>query len=195
MVAIRRKEQCAQWVESSPKPLMSGMGGKRTLKMLRQSPRNATPDILYQSHRWHDFRRQQGLRDLCAPAYSREFARVDLNQLLHRHQVALMQLDRAESPEDRRAHSQFASDYAEKIHIARDELGAPAQLRASSDDQSGHAACVMARVVLMPPKDLPYSRNVPRWRGKPAPFFSYDAGGRNSHPTGHADSGSPLNSL
>jgi hypothetical protein len=33
MVAIRRKEQCAQWVESSPKPLMSGMGGKRTLTL------------------------------------------------------------------------------------------------------------------------------------------------------------------
>jgi hypothetical protein len=82
---------------------------------------------------------------------------VDLNQLLHRHQVALMQLDRAESSEERRAHSQFASDYAEKIHFAREELGAPAQLRASSEDQSGHSACVTARVVLMPPEDLPYA--------------------------------------
>jgi hypothetical protein len=82
---------------------------------------------------------------------------VDLNQLLHRHQVALMQLDRAENPEERRAHRQFASDYAEKIHLARDELGAPAQLRASSEDQSGHSACVTARVVLMPPEELPYA--------------------------------------
>jgi hypothetical protein len=82
---------------------------------------------------------------------------VDLNQLLHRHQIALMQLARAESPEERRAHSQFASDYAEKIHFARDQLGAPAQLRASSEDQFGHAACVTARVVLMPPVGLPYA--------------------------------------
>jgi hypothetical protein len=92
---------------------------------------------------------------------------VDLNQLLHRHQVSLMQRDRSESPQERRAHSQFASDYAEKIQIARDELGAPAQVRASPDeravegessnDQLGHTACMTARVVLMPSEDLPYS--------------------------------------
>ena len=61
---------------------------------------------------------------------------MDLNQLLHRHQVSLMQLDRAESPEERRAHSQFVSDYAEKIRIARDELGSSPQLRASSDEHA-----------------------------------------------------------
>jgi hypothetical protein len=92
---------------------------------------------------------------------------VDLNQLLHRHQVSLMQVDRAESPEKRRAHSQFASDYAEKIQIARAELGAPAQLRASSgelaiegkssNNQPGHTDCMTARVVLMPSEDLPYA--------------------------------------
>ncbi len=92
---------------------------------------------------------------------------MDLNQLLHRHQVSLMQLDRAESPEERRAHSQFASDYAEKIQNARDALGAPAQLRASPDEcavehepsnnQSGNDACMTARVVLMPSEDLPYA--------------------------------------
>lgn len=92
---------------------------------------------------------------------------MDLNQLLHRHQVSLMQADRAESPEERRAHSEFASDYAEKIQIARTELGAPAQLRASSDEravevepsnnQSGPTACMTARVVLIPSEDLPYA--------------------------------------
>ena len=91
---------------------------------------------------------------------------MDLNQLLHRHQVSLMRIDRAESPEERRAHSQFASDYAEKIRIARDELGAPPQLRVSSDERAvevepsdnpiGHA-CLTARVVLMRSEDLPYT--------------------------------------
>lgn len=92
---------------------------------------------------------------------------MNLNQLLHRHQVSLMRLDQAESPEERRAHNQFASDYAEKIKVARNELGAPAQHRGSSGDfavedepsnnQSGHAPCVTARVVLMRSEDLAYT--------------------------------------
>ena len=92
---------------------------------------------------------------------------MDLNQLLLRHQVSLMQLDRAKSPEERRAHRQFAFDYAEKIRMARDELGAPPQFRASSDEcavqvdpsyhQIGHGACLTARVVLVPSEDLPYT--------------------------------------
>jgi hypothetical protein len=92
---------------------------------------------------------------------------VDLNQLLHRHQVSLMQLDRAESPKERRAHSQFASDYAEKMRIVRDKLGAPHRRRASSDEraveidpsdnQIGHNACLIARVVLMPSEELTYT--------------------------------------
>ena len=91
---------------------------------------------------------------------------MDLNQLLHRHQISLMQLDRAESAEERRAHRQFASDYAEKIQIARDALGAPAHLRGSSGEgaveveplnsQPVRSSCVTARVVLMPSEDLPY---------------------------------------
>jgi hypothetical protein len=92
---------------------------------------------------------------------------VDLNQLLHRHQISLMQRDRAESAEERRAHSQFASDYADKIQIARDALGAPAHVPGTSgeraaqvepsNNQSAHAPCVTARVVLMPLEDLPYT--------------------------------------
>ena len=79
---------------------------------------------------------------------------MDLNQLLHRHQLSLMQRDQAESPDERRAHSQFALDYAKKIQIARDALGAPAKLQAPRDQPAleisvfRHARCVTARVVL-----------------------------------------------
>jgi hypothetical protein len=92
---------------------------------------------------------------------------MDLNQLLHRHQVSLMQIDRAEGPEERRAHKQFASDYAEKIQAARDELGAPAHRRANPDERGVEAgssnkrppdsACMTARVVLKPSEDLPFT--------------------------------------
>ena len=78
---------------------------------------------------------------------------MDLNELLHRHQVSLMKIDRAESPEERRAHTQFASDFAEKIEAARHELGAPAKL----SGPSGHAAHVTSRVVLTPSEDLVYA--------------------------------------
>jgi hypothetical protein len=89
---------------------------------------------------------------------------VDLNQLLHRHQVSLMQIDRADSPQERRAHSQFASDYAEKIQIVRDELGAPAPLSASSgvEPSKYQSACMTARVVLIPSQDLPYAAVISR---------------------------------
>lgn len=90
---------------------------------------------------------------------------MDLNQLLHRHQISLMQLDRAESAEERRAHSQFASDYAVKIQSARDALGAPAHLRGTSGERAVHvdrpapapAPCVTVRVVLVASADLPYT--------------------------------------
>jgi len=78
---------------------------------------------------------------------------VDLNELLHRHQVSLMQIDRAQSPEERRAHTQFASDFADKIQTAREELGAPAQLPAPSD----HAPCFTSRIILMPLEELAYT--------------------------------------
>lgn len=97
---------------------------------------------------------------------------MDLNQLLHRHQLSLMQLDRASSPEERRAHSQFACDYADKIRMARNELGAPAPLRAPlnetgfghewSNDEGEPVACVTARVVLMSAENLSYKVVVSR---------------------------------
>jgi hypothetical protein len=88
---------------------------------------------------------------------------MDLNQLLHRHQLSLMKRDQAESPDERSAHNQFALDYAQKIQVARDALGAPAHLQAPTDQpaveisRSGYAPCVTARVVLKPSEDLPYT--------------------------------------
>jgi hypothetical protein len=49
---------------------------------------------------------------------------VDLNKLLHRHQLSLMVADRSLSPREKRAHNQFARDYADQIQAVRDALGA-----------------------------------------------------------------------
>jgi hypothetical protein len=97
---------------------------------------------------------------------------VDLNQLLHCHQLSLMKVDRATSSEERRAHSQFAYDYAEKIRTARSERGAPAPLRAPLNEMGfGHewsnnegepVVCVTARVVLMSAGNLRYKVVVSR---------------------------------
>jgi hypothetical protein len=49
---------------------------------------------------------------------------MDLNSLLHRHQLSLMMAERSMTPRDKRAHEQFARGYAEQIHDIRDALGA-----------------------------------------------------------------------
>jgi hypothetical protein len=49
---------------------------------------------------------------------------MDLNSLLGRHQLSLMIADRSLTPREKRAHEQFARDYAERIHLIRDALGA-----------------------------------------------------------------------
>ena len=49
---------------------------------------------------------------------------MDLNSLLRRHQLSLMRADRSQSPREKRAHEQFAKDYAEQIRVTRDPLGA-----------------------------------------------------------------------
>lgn len=49
---------------------------------------------------------------------------MDLNSLLRRHQLSLMRADRSQSPREKRAHEQFAKDYAEQIRVTRDLLGA-----------------------------------------------------------------------
>lgn len=50
---------------------------------------------------------------------------MDLNLLLHRHQVALMRQAKAANPEERRAYRQFARDYSVRIRMTRKESGAP----------------------------------------------------------------------
>lgn len=50
---------------------------------------------------------------------------MDLNHLLYRHQLSLMMVDRAATPEERRAHGQFARDYEAEIRTLRSALGAP----------------------------------------------------------------------
>jgi hypothetical protein len=50
---------------------------------------------------------------------------MDLNSLLHRHQIALMRQERAANAEERLAYRQFARDYAVKIQITRSKGGAP----------------------------------------------------------------------
>jgi hypothetical protein len=56
---------------------------------------------------------------------------VDLNFLLHRHQLSLMIADRALTPRARRVHDQFAREYAEQIRFTRDALGARCSLPGS----------------------------------------------------------------
>lgn len=54
---------------------------------------------------------------------------MDLNLLLHRHQLSLMRLDCAATAEERRSHEQFAHDYSERIRVVRSQLGATSALR------------------------------------------------------------------
>jgi len=49
---------------------------------------------------------------------------VDFNSLLRRHQLSVMKADQSLNPAQRRAHDQFASDYAKQIRQARDARGA-----------------------------------------------------------------------
>jgi|GraSoiStandDraft_46_1057282.scaffolds.fasta_scaffold636996_2 hypothetical protein len=49
---------------------------------------------------------------------------MDLNKLLHRHQLSLMVADRSLGPLEKRAHEQFAREYSEQIARTREALGA-----------------------------------------------------------------------
>ncbi len=49
---------------------------------------------------------------------------MDLNSLLHRHQLSLMIADRTLTACVKRAHRQFAREYAEQIRLTREALGA-----------------------------------------------------------------------
>ena len=50
---------------------------------------------------------------------------MDLDLLLHRHQLALMLQGTAANAEGRRAFRQFARDYSVQIQMTRLESGAP----------------------------------------------------------------------
>lgn len=56
---------------------------------------------------------------------------MDLSVLLRSHQLSLMIAERSMTPRDRRAHEQFARDYAEQIHIVRDALRVGPSLQGS----------------------------------------------------------------
>lgn len=56
---------------------------------------------------------------------------MDLNSMLDRHQRSLMIGDRALTFGERRAHSQFAREYAERIRSTRALLGARPSLEGS----------------------------------------------------------------
>lgn len=49
---------------------------------------------------------------------------MDLNSLLRRHQLSLMAADPSMTPREKRAHAQFAREYAEQIRRTREALGA-----------------------------------------------------------------------
>ena len=49
---------------------------------------------------------------------------MDLNSLLHLHQLSLMKADASLPPAQRLADDQFATDYARQIRHARDARGA-----------------------------------------------------------------------
>lgn len=49
---------------------------------------------------------------------------MDLNVLLHRHQLSLMLAERTPSSRERRVQHQFAREFAEQIQATRRALGA-----------------------------------------------------------------------
>jgi hypothetical protein len=49
---------------------------------------------------------------------------MDLNSLIRRHQLSLVAADRTMTPREKRAHEQFARDYAQQSHFVRAALGA-----------------------------------------------------------------------
>lgn len=56
---------------------------------------------------------------------------MDLNILLRRHQLSLMNADSSLTSSNKRRHDQFAQDYAEQIGLRRAAMGAPTSSRGS----------------------------------------------------------------
>lgn len=76
-------------------------------------------------------RKRQRPEDVRAFAYAVGASLMDLNYLLHRHQVALMRADRAASPEAACSHAGMARGYERRILNARDLLGAAGRMVAA----------------------------------------------------------------
>ena len=70
---------------------------------------------------------------------------MDLNALLRRHQLSLIIADRSLTPREKRAHDQFAREYADQIGIVRDALGAPPPPRNRDVNPPEHAGPPNAR--------------------------------------------------
>ena len=56
---------------------------------------------------------------------------MDLNALLYRHQLSLMNADRSLTDAEKQAHGRFARDFADEIGVRRDGLGARPSARGS----------------------------------------------------------------
>jgi hypothetical protein len=56
---------------------------------------------------------------------------MDLNSLLRRHQLSLMVADNSSTLREKRAHEQFARDFADEIRRRREALGAGPARRGS----------------------------------------------------------------
>ncbi|MEZ0496179.1 hypothetical protein [Sphingomonas sp. IW22] len=57
---------------------------------------------------------------------------MDLNYLLSRHQIALMQADAAASVEARHVHRNFARHYAARVNELQEKMGAGGRLGPSA---------------------------------------------------------------
>ena len=64
---------------------------------------------------------------------------MDLDFMLFCHQLSLMRLDKAVTPEERRSHDQFARDYAATIRIVRREPGVARPVRGLISRGKSHA--------------------------------------------------------
>jgi hypothetical protein len=62
---------------------------------------------------------------------------MDLNQLLHQHQVALINLDEAHSEDDRMSRFDLVGHYAKRIREFRAGVGLPPQLWGAGDGAPG----------------------------------------------------------
>jgi hypothetical protein len=56
---------------------------------------------------------------------------MDLNSLLRRHQLSLMIAEHSLTAHEKRAHEQFARNYADQIRLVREALGARPALSGS----------------------------------------------------------------